>query len=171
MFSLSWKNVQPSLFATYQNNLLESEYADVTLVSDDNTTVAAHKLVLCACSPVFRNILYNSPDTNTVIHFGGVKTQDLVSAVKFMYLGESNVHEDHIRNVMDILKALQINNYSTDTIQDDIKSFDPNTNEESLPKNEIASDDDVVEGFVPNVGEHQPGKDVSVLLSQNDIKT
>ena len=119
LLSLSWKNVQPSVIGTYQNNLLESEYTDVTLVSDDNTTVAAHKLVLCAASPVFRNLLYNTPDTNTVMTFGGVKKQELVSLVQFMYLGESTVHEDHIRNVVDILKELQIHDYSTDMLQDD----------------------------------------------------
>ena len=74
MFSLSWKNVQPSVLATFQNNLLKSEYADVTLVSDDNTTVAAHKLVLCASSPVFMSLLYNNTDTNTEILFW--KSQD-----------------------------------------------------------------------------------------------
>ena len=70
----------------------------------------------------------------------------MASAVQFMYLGELKVHEDHIRNVIDILKALQTNDYSTDMIQDDNKSFDPNDAEDSFPKNEIASDV-IVNGF------------------------
>ena len=39
----------------------KGRYSDVTLVSDDQTQFNAYKIILSACSPVFKKIIDNSP--------------------------------------------------------------------------------------------------------------
>ena len=45
----------------------EEKYLDVTLVSDDQTQFKAHKIVLSACSPVFKYIIDTNPSQHPLI--------------------------------------------------------------------------------------------------------
>ena len=56
MFCLKWNDFSSNASRAF--GLLRSEdfLQDVTLVGDDNCQVAAHKLVLSACSEYFKNI-------------------------------------------------------------------------------------------------------------------
>ena len=63
-FSLKWHDFNTNVSKSF-GLLRDEEYLhDVTLVSDDNMQVSAHKLVLSACSEYFKNIFRN----NTNIH-------------------------------------------------------------------------------------------------------
>ena len=54
-----------------------NEFADVTIVCDDMKQFQAHKVVLSACSLVFKNILNTIPQQNSVIFLSGVKHQEM----------------------------------------------------------------------------------------------
>ena len=55
--NLGWENFSEHQLLFLKYLYQEGQYADVTLVSDDQTQFKAHKIVLSACSPVFKKIV------------------------------------------------------------------------------------------------------------------
>ena len=61
------KDFTSHLSKTLQNLQKENEFADVTLVGDDNIQIKAHKVVISACSPILRNLLIKNPHQHPLI--------------------------------------------------------------------------------------------------------
>ena len=56
-----------------------SDFADVTLVTDDKHQIRAHRNILSACSPVFKSILQiDSNNTNPIIFLRGIQNSEMV---------------------------------------------------------------------------------------------
>ena len=69
------------------HEMMKSEYlTDVTLISDDKLQFKAHKIVLSACSAVFKSIIDDVPQ-NSVIYLRGIHHQEIKSILEFIYLG------------------------------------------------------------------------------------
>ena len=56
-FNLKWNDFQSNISRTFSLLRSEEEFFDVSLVGDDQKTISAHKLVLSASSPYFKQIL------------------------------------------------------------------------------------------------------------------
>ena len=69
---------------TWRELYVEGRYADVTLVSDDQTQFKAHKIVLSACSPVFKKIIDSNPSQHPLIYLRGVQSYEVESILQFM---------------------------------------------------------------------------------------
>ena len=110
---LKWKTSQPNLAATLKDILSHHTFTDVTLVSDDQTEIQAHKLVLSACSPILKNILMSHSNNHPVLVMSGFKHQDLLSIIEFMYLGEVKVDQDKMDDFFDIAINLDFNEVYT----------------------------------------------------------
>ena len=59
-FTLNWHTFSEHLQLMFKDLYEEGKNSDVTLVSDDQTQFKAHKIVLSACSPVFKKIINNT---------------------------------------------------------------------------------------------------------------
>ena len=73
-YTLTWHSYSDHLRKTLNNMMTSSEFADVTLVTDDKQQIKAHRNILSACSPVFKNILQldgNGNGIHTAIHLPG----------------------------------------------------------------------------------------------------
>ena len=71
--------------------MTSSQFADVTLVTDDKQLIRAHRNILSvsACSPVFRNILnLDSSIANPVIYLREIQNSEMVSIMQFIYQGQ-----------------------------------------------------------------------------------
>ena len=106
-YHLSWESFQTNLSSTL-GGLQQGNLADVTLVSEDQIQMQAHRIVLSACSPVLKNLLLCNPSSHPLIHLMGAKQQDIQSILQFMYLGEAAVNKEHIDDVIEIAKDLQM---------------------------------------------------------------
>ena len=74
--SFTWHNYSEHLRETLKEMMTSSEFADVTLVTDDKQLIRAHRNILSvsACSPVFKNILnLDSSIANPVIYLRGIQ--------------------------------------------------------------------------------------------------
>ena len=66
--SLKWNDFYFNVSKSFRELRHEEYLQDVTLVSDDNTQISAHKLVLSACSEHFKSIFKtNAKQTNPII--------------------------------------------------------------------------------------------------------
>ena len=70
--SLKWDDFNRSVTKSFGSLRNEKDFFDVTLVTDDEVQVSAHKLILSACSPFFKNILRKNHHTQRRFSQGGV---------------------------------------------------------------------------------------------------
>jgi len=92
-------------------------FADVTLVTDDKKHIEAHKNILSACSSVFKEILQiNSDNNHQVIYLRGIQHYEMKCILQFIYLGESNFHEERIEEILLVAKNLGIQEFENNSV-------------------------------------------------------
>ena len=67
-YNLNWHTYSDHLREMLHKMMKSDELTDVTLVCDDQKQFKAHKIVLSACSTVFKNIIDTSPQTSSIIY-------------------------------------------------------------------------------------------------------
>ncbi|XP_063228315.1 broad-complex core protein isoforms 1/2/3/4/5-like isoform X3 [Bacillus rossius redtenbacheri] len=103
-FCLRWNNYQSSITSAFENLRDDEDFVDVTLACDGRS-LKAHRVVLSACSPYFRELLKSTPCKHPVIVLQDVAFADLHALVEFIYHGEVNVHQ---RNLSSFLKTAEV---------------------------------------------------------------
>lgn len=88
------------------------DFFDVTLVSDDEIPIQAHKVVLSASSPFFRNILKFNNNPSSLLYIRGVATTVLSNVVEFLYKGEATVPEYDLHDFLKLSKDLKVTGLS-----------------------------------------------------------
>ena len=71
-FSLKWNEFQTNAAASFKRLRNEDDFYDVTLVSDDQQQLSAHKLVLSSCSDYFKNILKRNKNSHLTLCLEGI---------------------------------------------------------------------------------------------------
>ena len=66
----------------------QKDFTDVTLVSADSNQTEAHRGILAASSPFFRNILLKNPHPKPLLYLSNVDQARLTSILQFIYLGQ-----------------------------------------------------------------------------------
>ena len=83
-FCLKWNDFETNLSRAFSELREEKDFFDVTLVCEDNQ-LDAHKVILSACSPFFRNILKKNPHKHPLLYLKDVRWEDMQSILTFMY--------------------------------------------------------------------------------------
>ena len=108
-YTLTWQNYSDHLRDNLREMMLSGEFTDVILVTDDKQQMRAHRNILSACSPVFKNILQMDYDkTNLVIYLRGIQHAEMESILQFMYLGNTRIHEERMNEFFMVSKNLEI---------------------------------------------------------------
>ena len=85
------------------------EFSDVTLVFDDQQWIKTHKVVLSACSSVFKNVFSNNDDEDeTIIYLQGTQYQDMMVVLQYMYCGKAFDSYTNIKVLKEIALNLKI---------------------------------------------------------------
>ena len=90
-FCLKWNDFQTNVSKTFSSLRQEEHLFDVTLVSDDEQHIAAHKLVLSVSSECFKNIIKKAKHSNPFIYLSGFKSKDLLLVMDYIYQGEVQI--------------------------------------------------------------------------------
>ena len=107
-FSLKWNNFQTTVSNSFKIFRQEEDLFDVTLVSDDEVQMSAHKLILSACSSFFKSILKKNPHSNPLLYLSGVDSTNLGYILGYIYQGEVQLFQDHLNPFMDVAQKLKI---------------------------------------------------------------
>ena len=107
-FSLKWNDFEANASKSFRNLRAEEHFFDVTLVSDDEHLLSAHKLVLSASSDFFKNILRKSTHSSPLVYLPGVKSAVLNSIIDYIYNGEVHLYQDDLDNFLDVAQKLRI---------------------------------------------------------------
>jgi len=117
-FCLRWNDFETNISVAFRELREEKDFFDVTLACDDSQ-IQAHKVILSACSPFFRNVLRRNPHQHPLLYLKGVKYKELLSVLNFMYMGEVNVAQEELNSFLAVAEDLRVkgltqNNSSSD---------------------------------------------------------
>jgi len=106
-FCLKWNDFETNISVAFKELRDDKDFFDVTLACEDNQ-MQAHKVILSACSPFFRNILRRNPHQHPLLYLRGVKHSDLQCVLNFMYHGEVNVAQEELNSFLAVAEELRV---------------------------------------------------------------
>ena len=112
LLNLTWNEFTTSTAKSYKDLFDEQDFADVTLVSDDDKEVKCHKVVLGSSSPVFKRILSKISHQHPLIYLSGVEYPQLNCLLRFIYLGQTDVTHDDLERFMLVAARFKIKGLS-----------------------------------------------------------
>ena len=104
---LQWNDFQENIKGAFGNFREDENFNDVTLVCEDGQQVEAHKVILAASSPFFQKLLGRNKHSHPLVYMRGVKIDDLIAIVDFLYCGETNVFQESLDSILAIAEDLQ----------------------------------------------------------------
>ena len=107
-FCLNWNDFQATVSRSFRQLRQEKDFFDVTLVSDDEIQLPAHKLVLSACSDFFKSILKANAHSHPLLYLSGVTSSNLSFILDYMYQGEVQLYQEQLDSFLDTAQKLRI---------------------------------------------------------------
>ena len=174
-YTFHWHSYSDHLREALNEMMISSEFADVTLVTDDKQQIRDHQNILSACSPVFKSIFQiDSINANQVIYLSGIQHSEMESIMQFIYLGEGRCYEERMTEFFHVSKNLEIKGLSTGS---GIEINGQSSSDETSIEQEINITDDEniskdpVENFIDNVNndEHET-QTPTKQITRNPVK-
>ncbi|XP_069943024.1 protein abrupt isoform X3 [Cherax quadricarinatus] len=106
-FCLRWNNFHSNIATSFEHLRDHEDFVDVTLACEGRS-LKAHKVVLSACSPYFRNLLKQNPCQHPIIILRDVAYVDMSALLSFVYQGEVYVSQDRLTNFLRTAEMLHI---------------------------------------------------------------
>ena len=127
------------LIGTFTELREKGQFADVTLVSEDQARIPVHQVVLSSCSPVLKTLLASNPHTQQLIYLDGLNRTDLVALLDFMYTGQAKIEDENIVQFLSLSKHFALQNIDASFNE----SFKQNENrKEEVVKVDKSEDED-----------------------------
>ena len=105
---LQWNDFQDNVQAAFKNLRQDKHFTDVTLACKDGQQVEAHKVILAASSPFFQTLLETNKHPHPLVYMRGLKSEDLVAIVDFLYFGEANIYQENLDSFLAIADEFQL---------------------------------------------------------------
>ena len=134
-FTLQWNDFANNVSESFATLREEEDLFDVTLVSEDLIQLSAHKVVLSSCSPVFKQLIKSSTHPHPVLFLRGVGIRSLEYILDFIYSGQVDIFQDHLKDFLDFAQDLKIKGVSSEN-EDNEKVF--------CVQNTITSEDQII---------------------------
>ena len=136
-FHLTWRDYQTNVSKTFGSLRHEDNLNDVTLVSDDNVQVSAHKVVLSSCSGYFKEIFIKNKHSHPMLCLIGVKSQDVNHVLDYIYHGEVQIHQDNLDAFLEVAQKFQLEGLRGQTENktkvDEVDDFKTDLNQVEMP--------------------------------------
>ena len=93
---IQWQMFHVDVRKSIEDCFTENLFTDVTLVSDDEYIVKAHRIIISMCSPKLKRLLENNSDFKTLLYLKDIKFKELTSILQFIYSGEVSIEKEDI---------------------------------------------------------------------------
>ena len=107
-FSLRWNDFQSTVSQSLGLLRKEEDFFDVTLVSEDYSQMSAHKVVLSACSPFFKNIFRSNSHSHPLLYLGSINSTHLGFILDYIYQGEVHILQDQLDGFLQAARRLNV---------------------------------------------------------------
>ena len=115
---LQWNAFKENAIGSLGSLKDDKDFLDVTLASEDGKQIEAHKVILAMSSPFFENILKRNKHPHPLIYMRGVKWDDLLAIVDFLYFGEANVYQENLDSFLAIAEELKLKGLTGQNVND-----------------------------------------------------
>eukprot|EP00092_Neocalanus_flemingeri_P018398 GFUD01019911.1.p1 GENE.GFUD01019911.1~~GFUD01019911.1.p1 ORF type:complete len:240 (-),score=51.76 GFUD01019911.1:310-939(-) len=170
---LRLNNFEKSIGGIFTELRENEDFFDVTLVCDDNQ-VRAHKIILSSCSSFFKSILRRNPHQHPLLYLKGVKFDQIIAILNFMYSGEVSVGHAELNSFLLVAEDLKVNGLSQNILNKQhqnkwsdktkLSSTSCSANNSNKPANQhLKSDQD-------EAGEENTGDQTGEQLNCDQIK-
>ena len=134
-YSLTWHTYSDHLRRMMKELMMNEDFSDVTLVTEDKKHIKANRNILRTCSPVFKDILKKEKNSNQIMYlFRGVQFSEMESIMQFIYLGEATFYEERMGEFVAVAKSLEIEELCNAATEPNDESKDePSPNDKDTP--------------------------------------
>ena len=111
-FCLKWNEFTNNVndaFSLYRGG---NEFSDVTFAVEGGQLIKAHRIILSAISPFFKNMFQSNSHPHPFVYLRGIDHTNLSSIMDFAYLGEANVEQEKVNTFLEAARELQIRGLS-----------------------------------------------------------
>ena len=105
---LQWNDFKESITSSFKELREDRDFTDVTLACEDGRQIEAHKIVLASSSPFFMDLLKKNKHSHPLLYMRGLKSEDLVAIVDFLYHGEANVFQENLDSFLALAEELRL---------------------------------------------------------------
>ena len=113
------ENFQERLDRSFGELKDADDFTDVTLACEDES-IKAHKVILSASSPFFNKMLKSIPHPRPLIYMRGVRGEDLVAMVDFIYLGEANILQEQLERFLSLAEELELKGMARSDVSEEL---------------------------------------------------
>ena len=107
-FCLKWNDFHTNASKSFSTLRNEHDFYDMTLVSDDDKIVSAHKVVLSASSEFFKSILQKTDHSKPMIYLSGVDSKELNRILDYIYEGKVQIYQEDLDNFLAVAQKLKL---------------------------------------------------------------
>ena len=152
-FSLKWNDFERNISRSFGLLRSEEEFFDVTLVSDDQQTMSAHKVVLSASSPYFKNVLTRNKHSHPLLCLQGVDSTLLKTVLDYIYTGQVEVLHEDLGKFLSIAEKFQLEALTTKSSFVDLEEDDTDHDKERkrFVKQDVTKEEEDVGDMVDDI--------------------
>ena len=105
MFCLRWNDFESNISSYISELHNDKDFFDGTLACDDEQ-IQAHKLIISAFSPFFRNVFRRVPTGEPITLLEGCEVTDPQAVFNFMYHGKVSVAQEDLNSFLAVAEDL-----------------------------------------------------------------
>ena len=105
---LQWNDFKENITSSFKELREDRDFTDVTLACEDGAQYEAHKVVLASSSPFFMELLKKNKHPHPLLYMRGLKSEDLMAILDFLYQGEANVLQDNLDAFLALAEELKL---------------------------------------------------------------
>jgi len=158
-FCLRWNDFEHNISSAFRELRDDKDFFDVTLACDDEQ-IQAHKVILSACSPFFRNVLRRNQHQHPLLYLKGINYSNLQSVLNFMYHGEVNVAQEELNSFLSVAEDLRVKGLTQNqsTSEQNVKESNGRTGDKKPVTTNRPFTQPPKKSYAPPTLANQPGK-------------
>ena len=146
-YSLRWHTYSDHLKSMMRELMMNEDFSDVTLVTEDKKEIKANISILHACSPFFKDILKKEKNSSSIMYLRGVQYTEIESIMQYIYLGEATLYEERMEEFLAVARSLEIK---------ELCNTEPETNYDPKDEPSTIDEDLIKQTNVPDNSAKQP---------------
>ena len=130
-YSLSWDAYSDHIKSMMRELMMNEDFSDVKLVTEDKKIIKANINILSTFSPVFNEIFKRDKSSSPIMYLRGIQYSEMESIMQFIYLGKTTFYEERMDELLAVAKSLEIKglcNAESETNEENEPDDDPSTN-------------------------------------------
>merc|ERR1712126_319590 len=166
-FCLKWNDFHSNISKSFTQLRHEDDFFDVTLVSDDQDQISAHKVVLSASSEYFKNILRKYKHPNPLLCLEGINSNELKNILDYLYNGEVKIFQEDLNRFLNVAERFKLEGLMSNeggSVSDDSNAIKSNLDNKSKM---IFND---VKEFTPDEVPNDDSEENNTVVAQTKAK-